>query len=63
LLEADGRAIAGCALEDCEPLNADATRWHARWRSKSTPPTDRPLQIVIEMTHCRLFSISTATPT
>lgn len=63
LLEADGRAIAGCALEDCEPLRADATRWHARWRSKATPPTDRPVRIVVEMTNSRLFSISTATPT
>ncbi|HPA19375.1 MAG TPA: FAD-dependent oxidoreductase [Verrucomicrobiae bacterium] len=63
LLEADGRAIAGYALDDSEPLRADATRWTARWRSKATPPTDRPLQIVVEMTHCRLFSISTATST
>ena len=61
LLEADGRTIRGCGLEDSELLRADATRWAARWRSKACPTTDRPVRVVIEMTNSRLFSISTKT--
>lgn len=58
LLEADGRAIAGFGLEDCEPLRADATRWTARWRSGASAPTDRPVRVVVEMNNARLFSVS-----
>jgi hypothetical protein len=58
LLEADGSATAGCALEDCEPLRADATNWRARWRSGTAAPTDRPLRVVIAMKQAQLFSIS-----
>ena len=59
LLETDGRAIPGFALEECEPLSTDATRWTARWKSEAKAPTDRPVQIVLEMTNCRLFSLAT----
>ncbi len=62
LLEADGRAIAGFGLEDCEPLRADATRWTARWRSGASVPIDRPVRVVIEMNKCRLFSLSSQQP-
>jgi hypothetical protein len=58
LLEADGRALAGFGLEDCEPLRADATRWTARWRSGASVPKDRPVRVVVEMTSARLFSVS-----
>lgn len=58
LLEADGRAINGFGLEDCEPLRADATRWTARWRSGASAPTDRLVRVVVEMTKARLFSMS-----
>lgn len=58
LLEADGRAIAGFGLEDCEPLRTDATRWVARWRSRARVPTDRPVRVVVEMNNARLFSMS-----
>jgi len=61
LLEADGRAIGGYTLEDSEPLRTNATRWTARWCSKATLPTDRPVRVVVEMTNSRLFSISTET--
>jgi len=61
LLQADGRAINGFALEDCEPLRADVTRWTARWRSKAALPADRPMRVVVELTNSRLFSISTGT--
>lgn len=58
LLEADGRAINGFALEDSEPLRADATRWPARWRSGASVPTNRPVRVVVKMTNARLFSMS-----
>ena len=59
VLESDGRAIPGLSLEDSEPLRTDATRWTARWKSESKPPTDRPVQVVLTMNNCRLFSLST----
>ncbi|MEA3210467.1 MAG: hypothetical protein QOE70_3524 [Chthoniobacter sp.] len=58
LLEADGSPMAGCSLEDCEPLRTDATRWRARWHSAAQPPTERPVRVVIAMRQARLFSIS-----
>jgi len=58
LLEADGSAIAGCALEDCEPLRADATCWRAHWRSGASAPTERPVRVVIAMKQAQLFSIA-----
>ena len=58
LLEADGSPIAGYALEDCEPLHADATRWPARWRAGAKPPTERPVRVVVAMKQAQLFSIS-----
>ncbi|MCL4205327.1 MAG: hypothetical protein KJ000_22825 [Pirellulaceae bacterium] len=58
LLEADGRPIPGFSLTDSLPLNNDATRWTARWKSEATPPTDRPVRVRLEMNRCRLFSLS-----
>lgn len=58
LLEADGRAIEGYALEDSEPLRADNTRWTARWRANSSVPTDRTVRVIIAMKQARLFSLS-----
>jgi hypothetical protein len=60
LLEADGSPITGCALEDCEPLRADATRWPARWRSGAELPTERPVRVVVAMKQAQLFSISSS---
>lgn len=62
LLEADGQPIHGLALADCEPLRQDATRWTARWRGVKIPPLDRPVRVLIQMRHGRLFSISAASP-
>jgi hypothetical protein len=59
LLEADGGAIAGYALEDGEPLHADATRFPAHWRSGATVPTDRPIRVVVAMKQAQLFSLAT----
>lgn len=59
LLETDGRAIPGFAMEESEPLRTDATRWTARWKSEAKPPTDRPVRAVLELSNCRLFSLST----
>ncbi|MDB6140568.1 MAG: hypothetical protein JWO94_3640 [Verrucomicrobiaceae bacterium] len=58
LLEADGRPIAGFALEDSEVLITDATRWRAKWYSAADVPMDRPLRIVLAMKQCRLYSLS-----
>lgn len=58
LLEADGRPIAGCSAEECEPLRADATRWIAQWHNGKNAPIDRPVRIVIQMNNARLFSLS-----
>jgi hypothetical protein len=55
--EEDGRAIPGLSVEVCEPLRADATRHALQWRSGRTPPTDRPVRVVIEMQRCHLFSL------
>jgi hypothetical protein len=62
LLEANGQPIAGLALEDCEPLKSDATRWSARWKSNAAAPTDRPVRVVVTMKKSRLFSLSSETP-
>lgn len=62
LQEADGRPIAGFSLEECTPLSADNTRWTPKWSSNATPPTDRPLRVVVEMKKARLFSLSCAQP-
>jgi hypothetical protein len=58
LLEFDGSPIPGYSLEESEPLRADATRWHARWRSVREAPADRPLRVVLELTNSQLFSLS-----
>lgn len=62
LLEADGRAIPGFSIEECEPLNSDATRWAVKWQSKAAAPTDRDVCVVIEMKKSRLFSLSILQP-
>jgi hypothetical protein len=59
LVEADGRPIPGFTFGDSVPLNSDAARWTARWKSEATPPTDRPVRVRLEMNRCRLFSLST----
>ncbi|WP_395743928.1 hypothetical protein [Prosthecobacter sp.] len=60
LLEADGSPIPGHALEDCEVLKTDSTRWAVRWKEQAAAPTDRPVKIVIAMKQSRLFSLSVA---
>lgn len=62
LLEADGSAIPGFGIEECEPLNADATRWPVKWQSGAAVPTDRDVCIVIQMKKSRLFSLSILQP-
>jgi hypothetical protein len=58
LVEADGKPINGRALEDCEPLNADATRWRVRWQGSGAVPTDRPVRVVFELQNARLYSVA-----
>jgi hypothetical protein len=58
LLEADGRPIAGFSLEECTPLDADATRWIPQWRDHAAPPVDRPIRVVLELKNARLFSLT-----
>lgn len=60
LQEADGRPIADLSLEECTPLSTDNTRWMPKWSSNATPPTDRPVRVVLEMKKSRLFSLSCA---
>ncbi len=60
LLEADGRAIPGFTMNDCEPLRADATRWKAQWKSGAAAPIDRAVRVVVEMKQARLYSVSSA---
>jgi hypothetical protein len=62
LHEADGQPIAGFGTADCEPLQADATQWIARWRDRCAVPTDRPMRVVFELTSTRLFSVATSDP-
>lgn len=61
LLDANGGDLAGFHLDDCKPLQTDATQWGARWRSTAAPPTNRAVRVVIELTNARLFSISAGT--
>jgi hypothetical protein len=61
LLDENGGEIPGYAVEDCEPLRADATRWPVRWQSTEGLPADRAVRVVIEFKQARLFSISTGT--
>jgi hypothetical protein len=58
----DGRPLADFGLEDCEPLKSDATMHQIRWRSGREVPFDRPVQVQIEMTNTRLFSVAAARP-
>lgn len=58
LNEADGRPIQGFTFADCDPLNANATRWTPRWVNQSPLPTDRPVRVLIQMKNSRLFSLS-----
>jgi hypothetical protein len=58
ILETDGKPVAGCDAAESEVLATDATRWTARWRTKATVPTDRPVRVVIEMKSARLFSLT-----
>jgi hypothetical protein len=58
LLEADGKPIPGFTIEASEPLHADATQWHARWRSNAAAPVDRPVRVELAMKQARLYSVS-----
>jgi hypothetical protein len=58
LLEADGRALAGHALEDCTPLKANSVRWAPQWKSGSPIPTHRPVRVLIELRKASLYSLS-----
>ncbi len=58
LVEADGRAIPGYGLTDCEPLKADAKAWKAVWKEKKGVPVDRPVKVVVEMKGAALYSVS-----
>lgn len=58
LLEADGKAIPGFTLEESEPLQTNATQWHARWHHGTTAPVDRPVRVVLQMKQVRLYSVS-----
>jgi hypothetical protein len=59
LLETDGRPIRGFTLGDSVPLQCDATRSIARWKSGANPPTDRPVRVRLELNRCHVFSLST----
>lgn len=56
--EADGAPIKGLGLDDCIPLIQDSIRWRPKWRDASTPPTDRPVRIIVQLKQARLFSLS-----
>ena len=60
LFETDGRPLPDFRVDDCEPLRSDATQHRIRWRPGQPVPSDRPLQVVIEMTSTRLFSLAAA---
>jgi hypothetical protein len=62
LLEADGRSNPSFTLEESRLLSKNATRWAASWGSGSTIPTDRPIRVVVELKHARLYSLD-STPT
>jgi hypothetical protein len=59
LLEADGRPVEGCSLDDCQPLSSDQLRWTVRW-ARGKMPTDRPVKVVVELQNARLYSLSSA---
>jgi hypothetical protein len=58
LIEIDGRAIAGRAVADGEPLRTNATQWIARWHDGDLVPADRPVRVVVEMQSARLYSVA-----
>lgn len=58
LHEADGREIAGFSLDECTPLQADDLRWTPTWTSRASPPTNRPIRVIIQLRKARLFSLS-----
>lgn len=62
LQAADGQPIAGFSMDECTPLSADHTRWTPQWKGNATPPTDRPVRVVIQMKKTRLFSLSCSHP-
>jgi hypothetical protein len=58
ILEADGRPVPGLSAAESVPLQTDATRHAVRWTSGATPPAGRPVRVVLELDHARLFSLS-----
>ncbi len=59
LQDADGNALPGCALDDCEPIWGDHIARTVKW--KGTPDlgalTGRPVRLRFEMSDADLFSI------
>jgi hypothetical protein len=62
LVAADGTALPGFSLADCEPLRTDATQWTVRWKSGQTVPTDRPVRVIIEFSNTALYSVGAGAP-
>ena len=58
IVEADGSTIVGLAIADCEPMQADAVDAIMQWKGGATPPTDRPVKVVLELRSTRLFSLA-----
>ena len=56
--DADGTALPGHALTDCEAVVGDATSLAVSWRNADevSIPVGRPLRLRFELNACRLFA-------
>jgi hypothetical protein len=58
LLDADGSAFPGFAVEDCEPIKGDSTTYVVKWRSGSHVGElqNRPVRIKVVLRDAKLFA-------
>ena len=56
---ADGKPIAGYALEDCDPIKGDAIAGHATWKGKADvgPLAGRAVRLRFVMNEADVFSL------
>ena len=56
LLDADGKAIPGYAMEDCIPVEADDIYGYVRWKNKDAlPGGEQPVRIKFQLKNASLY--------
>lgn len=58
LCDAEGKALPGYSLADCDEFYGDAIAFEPRWRGKPAPVLEAPFRLRAAMTECDVFSIA-----